>query len=51
MFIKTDSVCIKNEKLNINVYSYQNPVTWHASLPPPGTAAQIIRGVIPPNEA
>jgi len=30
-------------------YSYPDPVTWHAPLPPFGTPAQIIRGVmIPP---
>ena len=31
-----------------HIYSYHDPVTWHASLPPPETAAQIIRPVMPP---
>ena len=42
-------VFVSNTKCShINMYSYHDPVTWHASLPPPGTAAQFIRAVMPP---
>jgi len=32
----------------MNIYSYHDHVTWQASLPPLGTAAQIIQAVMPP---
>jgi hypothetical protein len=33
---------------HINIYTYHDPVTPHAYLPPFGTPAHIIRAVIPP---
>ena len=46
---KNRFVFVSNTKFSHkNIYSYRDPVTWHASLPPPGTPAQIILAVIPP---
>jgi hypothetical protein len=42
-----DFVFVTNANCShINIYSYPYLVTWHASVPPLGTAAQIMRTVI-----